>query len=269
MLKIVLISLFMMMNTVRAESEPQGLFIVSNGKVIEIEFSKLKRKEVFAVNHHPNFHKQGKIKYSGHLVRDVLKGIRLKDQDLVTVVGKTGQFSIELFGKELLEGDNLIATHVNDVPVKTSENGLQIIYSEAAIQKFPHLKQRQYWCWWVRSFILDDKFTPKTGISTTETKTLKTKLPWPAPYGISSKGDLLLVKERKGVFLSGFKKLHLKLLNGTAQDIAFSDKVKYFLAEPIGNKEGAYSLHQVVENGGFVETFAANTYYIKSLEVFE
>ena len=130
-------------------NEPEKILVVQNGRVQTIEFKNLKRVELETLNHHPKFIGLGKIKYSGFLVRDILKDVN--PESTVTILGNTGQFSVELKARELLAGNNILAT----TPV--SENGNQIIYDEVTLAKYPHLKQRSYWCWWVRSFIADDK----------------------------------------------------------------------------------------------------------------
>ena len=94
---------------------------------------------------------------------------------------------------------------------------------------------------------------------------LKTALVWPAPYGVSSVTPPSPTKERKGVILSGFKKLRVELLNGGIREVPTDSKTKFFLASPNGNKQGAYSLHQLIEKDGAVQTFVNNLYYVKSI----
>jgi len=251
-----------------ATSEPQELFVISNGKVQKIDFSKLKTVEVLAVNHHPNFIKNGKSKYKGFLIKDILSSFKLKDNQAVTIVGKTGQFSIEVRMEELLEGQNLIATHVNGHEVQTGDNGLQIIYSEKTLEKYPHLKQRQFWCWWVRSIVLDQKYVPRIEANIEKNK-LTSEFPWPVPYGISSVEQVQSPSERYGRVLSNFKKISLTLLNGAEKTIANDGKTKFFVADLVSNKMGAFSLHQLIEKNGKIETFLNNYYYVKSLRVIE
>jgi hypothetical protein len=85
------------------------------------------------------------------------------------------------------------------------------------------------------------------------------------PYGISSRGTAQEVKVRSGSLLN-FKKIKVEFLNGNSQEIIADEKSKYFLANPIGNKLGAYGLHQVIEKDGKVQTIVSNLYYIKGLE---
>jgi len=269
MLKALGLILFLFSNLSWAIPEPEKIFIVVNGKVEEIHFSKLKRSEITATNYHPNFVDKGKITYSGYLIKDVLKGFQIGKDQPITIIGKTGQFSIELLASELLSGQNLIATHVNGEPVKTEENGLQIIYDDKTTSKYPHLKQRQFWCWWIRSFVLDEKFKPSIKLVKKTEQTFKTELPWPTPYGISSKSQHGITKERSGSLLGNFKKISVELLNGHRQEILPDGKSKYLFARPINNKAGAYSLHQLIEKDGKIETIVSNLYYIKSLEVIQ
>jgi len=247
-----------------AESEPNKLFVVENGKVQTIDFKNLKSVELETINYHPKFKELGKINYKGYLVKDILSRTKLNPEDAITIVGNTGQFSIELKAKELLAGNNIIATHVNGKIVDTEKNGLQIIYDETTLKKYPQLKQRSFWCWWVRSFITDSKFKPSLNVNRNE-KTLRTVLLWPTPYGVSSITGPTSTKERNGVILSGFSKLRVELLNGNIKEIPIDGKSEFFLANPEGNKEGAYSLHQLIENNGSVQTFVNNLYYIKSI----
>lgn len=262
MLKLILISLFIVCSALA--QEPEGIFIVSKGKVNQVSFKNLKQVEVTTLNYHPKFKDLGEIKYTGYLVKDILSQLKLSSESFVTILGKTGQFSVEISSKELLAPNNMIATHVNGIPVQTDENGLQIIYSKEAIEKFPHLKERQYWCWWVRSIITDDKFVPEISV-TKKQMTLKSQLPWPAPYGISSKGQAKEIYSRKGRLLE-FNKLKVELLNGVTMEVASDDKTKYFLTDSLGNKSGAYGLHQVLEKDGKVQTMVSNLYYVKKLE---
>lgn len=247
-----------------ATSEPQRLFVVSNGKVQTIEFKNLKPVEISTPNHHPKFKELGNIHYKGFKVSDVLKSVKLNPDDAITLVGNTGQFSIELKTKELLAGNNIIATHINGEEVTTEGNGLQIIYDEATLSKYPKLKERQFWCWWVRSFITDDKFQVK---ASGQKKELTTKLPWPVPYGISSIGTTE-ERLRTGSVLR-FQKLKVELLNGNEKEVIADSKSTFFLANPIGNKTGAYSLHQLIEKNGEVQTFVNNLYYVKSVKVIQ
>ena len=243
-------------------SEPKSFFVVSNGKVQTVEFKHLKPIEITTLNYHPKFKELGKIQYKGFRVSDVLKNINMNPEDAITIVGNTGQFSVELKAKELLSSNNIIATHVNGEIVTTEGNGLQIIYDGATLAKFPMLKERQYWCWWVRSFITDNKYQVK--VNGTHKK-LSTKLPWPAPYGISSIG-LTDIKSRQGSVIN-FKKLRVELLNGNEKEVIDDGKSTFFLASPVSNKSGGYSLHQLIENDGEVQTFVNNLYYVKSVEV--
>lgn len=267
MLKLLLIFLFTFSNLVWAENEPDKLTIVSNGKIKEVLFKNLKKSTLKTINHHPNFKPHGIITYDGFLVKDILKQFSLKNDDAITIVGKTGQFSVEVQAFELLSGNNLIATHINGKPVNTKENGLQIIYDEETLGKYPHLKQRQFWCWWVRSFIVDEKFKPTLNLKTTTKTSLTTPLPWPVPYGISSKGESPTTRERNGLILPSFEKIRVELLNGSIQEIISDKNLKFFLSNPINNKSGAYSLHVLVEENSVVKTFISNLYYVKSIEV--
>lgn len=246
-------------------SEPQEILIVSKGHVQKIYFKDLKKTEIVTLNYHPKFKTLGKIKYSGYLIKDILKNSTIKSDDSITILGKTGQFSVEVSASELLTGKSFIATHINGETVKTDENGLQIIYSQEALEKYPHLKERQYWCWWVRSFITDSKFVPYMR-ATNKPHSFQTIVPWPVPYGISSRGSVSSPKLRNGVVLSGFNKLKVELLNGSRHDIVNDGKTKYFLADPISNKAGGYGLHQLVEQDGKIETIVSNLYYVKSLQ---
>jgi hypothetical protein len=247
-----------------ATSEPQKLFIVSNGKVQTVEFKNLKSIEISALNHHPKFKDLGIIRYKGFKVADILKSVKINPEDAITIVGNTGQFSIELKAKELLTGNNIIATHVNGEEVSTEGNGLQIIYDEITLRKYPKLKERQFWCWWVRSLITDDKFQVK---ASGKKKALTTNLPWPVPYGISSIGTIE-EKLRTGSILR-FQKLKVELLNGNEKELITDSKSTFFLANPISNKTGAYSLHQLIEKEGEVQTFVNNLYYVKSVKVIQ
>jgi hypothetical protein len=262
MLRLILISLLFAIKVLA--NEPDGIIIVSNGKINQIPFKDLKKIELTTANHHPKIRPLGELKYSGYLIKDILSKAKLKPDDFITIVGKTGQFSVEISAKELLSSNNIIATDINGVPVKTEENGLQIIYSPETIEKFPHLKERQYWCWWVRSLILDEKFVPQVKVRKAATS-LESQLPWPVPYGISSRGIAQEVKVRTGSLLN-FKKIKVEFLNGNSQEIIADEKSKYFLTNPIGNKLGAYGLHQVIEKDGKVQTIVSNLYYIKRLE---
>lgn len=263
MLKLILISLFTIMNVMA--QEPESVFVVSNGKMIEINFKKLKRVEISTTNYHPKFIGLGEIKYSGYLVKDILANVNLKPSDYITIVGKTGQFSIELSANELLAPNNIIATHVNGIKVKTENKGLQIIYSKEAVSLFPNLKKRQYWCWWVRSIITDDKFTPTMSVVKAN-KTLESKLPWPVPNGISSREEVSEVKLRAGKILK-FNKAKINLLNGASIDLIRDQKTQFFLTDSLGSKSGAFGLHQVVEVDGKVHAFVASHYYVKNIEV--
>jgi hypothetical protein len=244
--------------------EPERILVVSNGNVQSVEFKNLKSVETLTLNYHPNFIKLGKIHYKGFKVSEVLKKVKLNPEDSITIVGNTGQFSVELRARELTNGNNIIATHANGKAFTTDGNGLQIIYDEETLKKYPLLKERQFWCWWVRSFITDEKFKLKN-LGTK--KTLITKLPWPVPYGISSLG-MKEIKSRDGIFLQ-FKKLRVELLNGNEKEIVADQNSSYFLANPISNKSGAYSLHQLIESNGDVQTFLSNLYYIKSVKVIQ
>lgn len=245
-------------------NEPENLFVVANGKVQTVRFKTLSPIEITAINHHPKFKELGKIRFKGFRISDVLKNVRLNPEDAITIVGNTGQFSVELKAKELLAGNNIVATHANGEAVTTEGNGLQIIYDETTLSKYPKLKERQFWCWWVRSFITDDKYQVKANGTK---KTLTTKLPWPAPYGISSVG-MSEVNRRDGSILK-FKKLKVELLNGNEKEVITDDKSTFFLAHPTGNKSGAYSLHQLIESKGEVQSFVNNLYYVKSVKVIQ
>lgn len=244
MLKI--FGLFLILTATAWANEPEKILVVQNGKVQTIEFKNLKRVELETINHHPKFVELGKIKYSGFLVRDVLKNVN--PESTVTILGNTGQFSVELKAKELLAGNSIIAI----APV--SENGNQIIYDEVALAKYPHLKQRSYWCWWVRSFITDNKIKVSTE---GEKKELHSSLPWPKPYGISLSESSLM---KSGVILPTFKKLQVELLNGNSKEVEYDGRSKFFLT-----KEN--NLHQLIEDKGQVQTFLSNLYYVKSIKV--
>lgn len=256
-----------MNNLAWGTSEPTNIIIVSNGKIKEIDLTRLKKIELETINHHPKFKELGKLKYSGYLIKDIFKQVKLSPEQLITILGKTGQFSVELRGKELLTGNNIIATHLNSKPMSNEENGLQIIYDEETTSKFPYLKERQYWCWWVRAFITDQIYKPQLKMHKEIERSFKTELPWPIPYGISSNGPETVINQRTGRFITPFKKLRLEILNGSVQEINSDEKTKYFLANPISNKSGAYSLHQIIENEGNIEAFISNLYYLKSIEV--
>lgn len=263
MLKLIFISLFTILNTMA--QEPDGIFVVSGGKMNKISFKNLKRVEITTKNYHPKFADFGEIKYSGYLVKDILAQVKLKPSDYVTVVGKTGQFSIELSVEELLAPNNIIATSANGEALKTEEKGIQIIYSKEAITKFPHLKKRYYWCWWVRSFITDEKFVPllkaAKGLGT-----LRSKLPWPVPHGISSRGLLGELNQRLGRFLE-FSKAKVNLLNGSSIELVNDKRTRYFLTDSKGNKAGGFGLHQIIEKNNMVDVFVSSFYYVKNLEV--
>lgn len=227
-------------------NEPEKILVVQNGKVQEIKFKNLKRVELETLNHHPKFVGQGKIKYSGFLVRDILQNAN--PESTVTILGNTGQFSVELKARELLAGNSIIAT------TPASENGNQIIYDEIALAKYPRLKQRSYWCWWVRSFIADDKIKVS---AKGEKKILHSMLPWPKPYGISLAKDS---KTRSGVILPAFKKIQVELLNGNSKELEYDGKSKFFLTQE-------NTLHQLIEEENQVQTFLSNLYYVKSIRV--
>lgn len=227
-------------------SEPEKILVVQNGKVHTIEFKNLKRVELETINQHPKFVGLGKIKYSGFLVRDILRNVN--PESTVTILGNTGQFSVELKAKELLAGNTIIAT----TPV--SENGNQIIYDEVALAIYPHLKQRSYWCWWVRSFITDNKIKVSAN---GEKKELHSTLPWPKPYGITLSES---TKQKSGVVLPTFQRLQVELLNGNSKEIEYDGKSKFFLTKD-------NSLHQLIEDKGQVQTFLNNLYYVKSIKV--
>ncbi len=259
--------LFLLTNTAWATTEPEKLFVVSGGKVREIHFRNFKPVEITTTNHHPKFVDKGKIKFKGFLVRDILSSLKIGENQAITLVGRTGQFAIEITGKELLGGDNIIATHIDGKSVDTTENGLQIIYDEKTIAKFPHLKQRNYWLWWVRSFILDNKFHPKANVSLHFNDTLKSEFPWPSPYGRSSLGESQASPKRKWTKISAFKKVNVETLNGNKFEINPIAGTQLVLGNSGSNPAGAYSLHQLIEKNGSVGNFVDNIYFIKSLEV--
>jgi len=252
-----------------ANSEPSHLYIIADGKMIVLPFAKLEKVDLETINYHPKFVENGKIKYSGYRIRDILKAYRLPKDNPITIVGRTGQFSIELKTQELLEGDSIIATHANGKPVQSEGNGLQIIYDDKTVIKYPHLKQRQFWCWWVRSFILDNKFRPTLNKPLEFKNTLKSELPWPRPYGISSVGDRPILKERKGILIPSYKNARIELLNGNKLEIDGQAGTKLFLADTTSNQNGGHVLHQVIEKDGQINTILANHYFLKSLEVTE
>lgn len=267
MLKAIILILIFSTNLAWGTTEPSIIILVSNGKVTKVNLMKLKKTELETLNYHPKFKDQGKLKYSGYLVKDILKHIKLLPEQAITILGKTGQFSVEVLAKEFLSGRNLIATHLNNEPIASEEKGLQIIYDGKTISKFPHLKERQYWCWWVRTLITDQKYKPSLKIQKKIEQSFKTELPWPVPYGISSLGSEVSINQRAGLLLNAFKTMKIELLNGNEQEIIADQKTKYFLANPISNKSGAYSLHQIIENNGKIEAFVSNLYYLKSVEV--
>lgn len=233
----------------------------------EISFKNLRRVEITTKNFHPKFASLGEIKYTGYLVKDILSQVKLKPDDYVTVIGKTGQFSVEISTQELLAPNNIIATSANGEPLKTEEKGLQIIYSKEAIEKFPHLKERYYWCWWVRSFVTDEKSTPS--VKTVQIPaTLESKLPWPVPHGISSRKQLGEINSRTGRLID-FSKARAQLLNGSTVELEKTDKTRFFLTDSKGNKAGAFGLHQVLEKDGEVVVFVNSHYYVNSVEVIE
>lgn len=244
MLKVIGLLLFITTNL--WASEPDRILVIQNGKVQTIEFKNLKRVELETINHHPKFVGLGKIKYSGFLIRDILKNVN--PESTITILGNTGQFSVELKAKELLDGNSIIAT----TPI--SENGHQIIYDEVALAKYPHLKQRSYWCWWVRSFITDNKTKI---VLNGEKKELHSSLPWPKPYGITLSES---TNQKSGVLLPTFKKIQVELLNGNSKEIEYDEKSKFFLTKD-------NNLHQLIEDNGKVQTFLSNLYYVKSIKV--
>lgn len=250
-----------------AQDGPEKIILSHQGKIKEVLFSDLKKVEVFTENYHPNFVGLGKIKYKGHRVSDILKELSLRPDEYVTIVGKTAQFSVELKFEELNQKGNIIATEMNGKLLNDNENGYQIIYSEDAIKKFPHLKQRQFWCWWVRAILLDDGVTPTFTSMSKEVVKLKSSLPWPVPYGITSRGELKSFQEREGYWIDNRKELLVHLLNGHLKTIPADNKTKVFLAKSIGSKEGSYSIHQIIEDKGSVHNFVANIFYVKSVEV--
>lgn len=249
-----------------ATNEPEKIIVVNNGVSLEIQFSGLKKVELETINYHVNFVNLGKIKYSGYRIRDILKGLKLSPEQSVVILGKTGQFSVELKAKELLEGDSIIATHMNGAVVQTEGNGLQIIYDEKAITKFPHLKERQHWCWWVRSLLIGDKIKANIQGQDKAKSKLVFDSEWPKPYGISTKGEVISPKEREGHFLDRFKTLKITQLNGNSSEVPYNEKIKFFVAQGINNKLGATSLHQLTMKDDKVENFVNNLYYIKSVE---
>lgn len=269
MLKFIAVIILFMTIGAWANTEPSHLYVIANGKMTELPFSKLKRVDLETINYHPKFVELGKIKYSGYRIRDILKAYTLPKNKPITIVGRTGQFSIELKAQELIEGDSIIATHADGKPVQTEGNGLQIIYDDKTVNKYPHLKQRQFWCWWVRSFILDDKFRPTLNRRLDFKNVLKSDFPWPKPYGISSVGDEPILKERSGLLIPSYKKAKIELLNGNKIEIDAQAGTKLFLAAPTSNQNGGHALHLVIEKDGQVSTIVANHYFLKSLEVIE
>ncbi|MCB9092181.1 MAG: hypothetical protein H6621_00335 [Halobacteriovoraceae bacterium] len=265
MLRVILISLFTF-SLVAHGNEPGSLLVVFNGQIKEVSFSKLTQVEISAINYHPKFKEQGETKYKGYLIKDILKNIAISPDQYVTVVGKTGQFSIELKISELMANNNLIATHINGKEVATEDNGLQIIYDTETIARYPHLKQRQFWCWWVRSIILDEKYSPNIKANDKK-EVLKADFPWPIPYGISSGPIKNSPEERKGILVEKFSSIELELLNGNHYRLKNDGKTKYFLADKISNKMGAASLHQVITNQNKVDSIVSNYFYVKSLKV--
>ncbi|MFZ4715523.1 MAG: hypothetical protein ACOYL6_17500 [Bacteriovoracaceae bacterium] len=267
MLKVLLFLLFTISANSFATIEPSKIIVISNGKSKEIDLTKLKKVNLETINYHPNFKDLGKIKYSGYLIKDILKNIKLSPEQAINIVGKTGQFSIELFAKELLESQSIIATEKANQSLETEGKGLQIIYDDQTISKYPHLKERQNWLWWVRAFIIDQKFKPNLSQLNGKNHIFKTTLPWPQPYGISSKGIEPIINERSGKIIEPFKSLEIEQLNGTKVEILSDPKSQYFLADFISNKSGAYSLHQIVIAEDKVQSFVNSYFFIKNIKV--
>ena len=258
MLKAVLLFLFSF--GISWATEPNQIFVSQKGIVRTVDFYKLHPITIKAINYHPNFEKEGETEYKGYKVKDILR--TFSPNKSITIIGKTGQFSVEISTNELIDNDNIIAFEKNGRSLIDDPNGLQIIYSQDAIKRYPHLKQRQYWCWWVRTLILDNDDNrilrgPRTR--------LKSEFPWPVPYGIST-SKIQAQYEREGVLLNKPKKVNIFHLNGNAQTLDVENK-NVFLTKAPTSKEGAHTLHIIDLKDGKIEKFHLNLYYLRSVEV--
>lgn len=234
-----------------------------------MSLASLKRSELTTTNYHPNYFARGPQRYSGYRFKDVLSRFKLDPNQPITIVGKTGQFSVELKAGELMGDDILLASHLNGVAIKTAENGLQIVYGEKTLAKYPHLKQRQFWCWWIRSLLLDGKSKPALAVKADAAAIYKSPLPWPTPYGISSFGTGSSELSRRGRALFAPKGVRVSLLNGAEIEIVPQPGNKLILTAAPNQKAGGFSLHEVQENAGRVGAFLSNVYYVQSVKAIQ
>lgn len=249
--------------------EPNTLIISTKDAHKEIDFSKLKTVSLKTVNLHPQFIKLGEVEYQGYSFKDLLKNYSLKPQQPVVLLGTTGEFSLELKAEEILGDDVILATHKNGQRISAKDQGNQIIYGTKTVQKYPHLKERLYWLWWVRNIVLDNTYQNDFNEHKAALVQLSSTIPFPQPDGISSLSASAPVKNLSGKILdvSKTKNLKVHLINNSVMEIPVKKNFSYFLSNAESLKSGGETLHIVEIKNGKVTNLISHMFYIKKIEL--
>lgn len=249
--------------------EPNSVIISTSDSHQEINFSSLKPVTLKTINHHPQFQKQGEVEYQGYKLQDILKGNSLKPDQSIVLLGTTGEFSVELKANEVLNEDVILATHKNGQRILAKDQGNQIIYGVKAIQKFPHLKQRSYWLWWVRNIVIDRAYKNDFNDHQESMVQLESTIDFPQPDGISSMKSFVPVKILSGkILVTGKAKiLKAQLINKSIIEVPIKNNFSYFLTPTNSLKAGGETLYVVEIKNNKVTNLISHIFYIQKIDL--
>lgn len=268
-------TVLIILNANLALSEEPGLvLILKNRHVHSVSFSSLKKQSIKTVNQHPNYLANGLVEYSGYLTKDILQPFTTKevsDQE-VLILGETGKYSTSIAYSDLVSKNNLIATDLNGKKLDYSNSGNQIIYSLDSQNENQELKHRNYWCWWVRMFILDDMgFELITNnVFLTKESEYKSGLPFPKPYGKSSKtsrDDFKSLGLKKVTRIDKGSSMTLTLLNGRTFKVALDPSFDYFIGQGLHKNYGINILLVSSSKGQVITNIFDSYFYIKEIKI--
>lgn len=267
--KLIMISLVSLAVFQAYSDEPNSVILSTKDFHQEIDFSTMKPVILKTINHHPQFKTKGEIEYQGYKFQDILKTNPLRPQQPVMLLATTGEFSLELKAEEILGDDVILATHMNGQRIDAKEHGNQIIYGPKAIAKYPHLKERLYWIWWVRNIVIDTVYHNDYSSHPETSLTLTSEIPFPQPDGASSIGPKIPTKALTGKILNTKKSKMLKihLVNNNILEVPVKNNFSYFLAVTPTLNTGGEVLHVLEIKNNKVINLISHIFYIKKLEV--
>lgn len=250
-------------------SELNSVIVSTKDSHNEVSFEQFKPMTLKTLNHHPQFIKQGETEYQGYLLKDLLKNYKLKPEQSIVLTGTTGEYSIELKAAEILGDDVIVATHKKGKRLETSENGNQIIYGANTIQKFPHLKVRLFWLWWVKNILVDTTYQNDFSAHPEQIVELPSTIAFPQTDGVSSAGNIAAPKTLSGKILNTAKAKNIKieLINNSIVEVPVKNNFSYFLTQREPLKTGGETLYVVEIKNNKVTNHISHIFYIKKIEL--